>query len=617
MINDKNFPLSKISIKSASIKKLFIFSCIIFFVCHAYCFLNLTYSHDSLMIFQIDKNWQFSLGRIFQPIYVQIRGMITSPLWVGTLTFSYSFLALCFFSKFLKTKNVVELIIVSGMLLSSSTMALSNATYMPWADIYMLAFMLNALGAYIAINHKKFSWLTVICFVLSLGLYQAYIQVGVILLMFDVFKDVIENKDFRASLKKGVCYVILIIISFGIYFCLFKAFLTLYHVEATNNYNGLSNVGHFGGINNMIKYFVGSYKYVVKTFMNPITIHKKATVIASFVILLSSTFLLVKLAIQNRLSKTNTVFLVVLILLFPFGFNFIYFISQGMEHELMTFSFSVVPLFALWFLNFVNLKKPFLKIAVYLSFAVIIVNGIIFANQCYVKKDLERKSTLSIVTRLIDRIEQTDGYVPGETQVCFIGKIENNPLIIQRRAGFNYDGAGNSAWATATYNIEQYIQEFLAYPYRRYRGENPSYIEKQLSPFPNKNCTIIDDGVLYMKVSGDYADKNYSGNQVVSVPEYPITTSKINFCIDSEKIGENLSYIRGWAYHENDICRILIGADGKYYETDLELRPDVQKAFNLSNDSQGFSVTIPKIVGGYSLYLVNEEKKEIYTVKVK
>ncbi len=483
------------------IKKLLIFSSIIFFICHAYCFLNLTYSHDSLMIFQVLEGFQVSIGRIFQPIYVRIRGMITSPLWVGTLTFAYSFFAMLILASFLKTKKAVEFIILSGMLLTSSTMALSNATYMPWADIYILAFMLNALGAYIAINHKKLSWLAVICFILSLGLYQAYIQVGVILLMFDVFKDVIENKDFKASLKKGIFYVILILISFGIYFCLFKVFLAMYHIEATSNYNGLTNVGHFGGIKNMIKFFLGSYKYVAKTFLNPITIHKKATVIASFVILLSSVFLLVKLAIQNKLSKINTVFLVVLVMLFPFGFNFIYFIAQGMEHGLMTFSFSVVPLFALWLLNFTRLKKSFLKIAIYISFAVIIINGIIFANQCYVKKDLERQSTLSIVTRLIDRIEQTDGYVPGETQVCFIGNIENNPLIIQRRPGFSYDGAGNSAWATATYNIEHYILEFLAYPYRRYWGEIPKNVQDELEKFPSKNCTTVQDGVLYIKIS--------------------------------------------------------------------------------------------------------------------
>lgn len=228
--------------------------------------------------------------------------------------------------------------------------------------------------------------------------------------------------------------------------------------------------------------------------------HQNA-VLANFVILSSAVFLFIKLAIQNKLSKINKVFLTVLVLLFPFGFNFVYFISQGMEHELMTFSFSVVPLFALWLLNSATLKKKFIKIVVYLSFTVIIVNGIIFANQCYVKKHLERQSTLSIVTRLIDRIEQTEEYVPGETQVSFVGKIEDNPVLIQRRAGFNYNGVGNTVWATATYNIEQYVQEFLAYPYKRYWGEIPKNIHDELEIFPSKNCMIVQDGVLYIKIS--------------------------------------------------------------------------------------------------------------------
>ena len=602
-------------LQNKSAQSFFLYSIALFFICHAYCFLNLTYSHDSLLINQIDISWQVSLGRFFIPFVVKIRGTITAPLLIGSLTFCFSVLGIWLIKEFLKA-SLLQSLLISGFLISSSTLVLTNATYILDSDIYMLAFMLNALGAYIAINHKKFSWLTIISFVLSLGLYQAYIQVGVILLMFDVFKGVIENKGFKVSLKKSVFYVLLILISFGIYSCLFKVFLTVYNVEAANNYNGLSNVGHFGGIKKMIECFLGSYKYVAKTFLHPITIHKKATVIANFVILLSSAFLVIKLAIQNRLSKVNAVFLAVLVSLFPFGFNFIYFISQGMEHELMTFSFSVVPLFALWLLNSANLKKPFLKYFVYLSSTVIIVNGIIFANQCYVKKDLERQSTLSIVTRLIDRIEQTEGYVLGETEVCFIGKIENNPLLIQHRAGFNYDGAGNSAWATATYNIEQYVQEFLAYPYRRYWGEIPNYIENHLSPFPSKNCTVIDDGVLYIKLSGGYADENFLGSQEVFLPEYPIITSKINFCIDQERINENSLYVRGWAYYENEICKVLIECDGKYYETATESRPDVQKTFNLNNDMQGFFVTVPNGTKPYSLCLINEGKKEIYMVKV-
>lgn len=136
--------------------------------------------------------------------------------------------------------------------------------------------------------------------------------------------------------------------------------------------------------------------------------------------------------------------------LFPFGCNFVYFISQGMEHDLMTFSFAVAPLLVFPLLSMDEevggglLTKR--KNVVYACFALTVFSNVIFANQIYVKKDLEAKSTLSVVTRIIDRIERTEGYVAGETEVCIIGGLEENPLVISKRAGFDYSGTGNQAW---------------------------------------------------------------------------------------------------------------------------------------------------------------------------
>lgn len=40
------------------------------------------------------------------------------------------------------------------------------------------------------------------------------------------------------------------------------------------------------------------------------------------------------------------------------------------------------------------------------------------------------KATLSVVTRIIDRIKRTEGYAAGEAEVYIIGRLEANPLVI-------------------------------------------------------------------------------------------------------------------------------------------------------------------------------------------
>ena len=45
--------------------------CVLFFniIAHGYRFVNLMFNGDSLLIYQTDQNWKYSIGRIFQPFY--------------------------------------------------------------------------------------------------------------------------------------------------------------------------------------------------------------------------------------------------------------------------------------------------------------------------------------------------------------------------------------------------------------------------------------------------------------------------------------------------------------------------------------------------------------------
>ena len=56
--------------------------------------------------------------------------------------------------------------------------------------------------------------------------------------------------------------------------------------------------------------------------------------------------------LATKIKQNSTrLLLLVLFLLFPFGINVVYFISKGMEHTLMTFSFGLLYLLAVLFLQ--------------------------------------------------------------------------------------------------------------------------------------------------------------------------------------------------------------------------------------------------------------------------
>lgn len=496
------------AIKNEEKKKLFktviTASGIIFFVTHAYCFLNVLYSHDSLMVFQADAGWQISLGRFVQPFYVFIRGKIVSPLWIGTLSFLFLVTSIYLIVKMLKIKNMVQICLSAGILITSSTYVLSNATYLPWSDIYTLALLCAVVAAYVAIYYKRFYALSVICMVTSLGLYQSYVQVTVLLLVFDISLDVLSNKDFKQTLQKSIKYLALIVISFVVYFCIFKLFLVVFKIQPISSYNGLTEVGKYDNFNQIIKLFGGSYLFVFRKFFNPITYNEKIAIMVKMLLCWFAGICVCAIARKNKISKINTVLLFVVIFIFPFAFNFVYFISKGMEHDLMTYSFCVVPVLFFPLLNNVdtNLKRKITAIS-YLCFWILIFNSIIFANQTYLNKDLTHRATLSVFTRIIDRLEQTDGYIPGETPVCFIGELDSNTIVSKHRQGFIAKGAGTTISAV-TYNTQVYLENILAYPVKFYNEVPSEEIVNELDIFPSKNSCKVIDGVCYVKIGKVY-----------------------------------------------------------------------------------------------------------------
>ena len=57
--------------------------------------------------------------------------------------------------------------------------------------------------------------------------------------------------------------------------------------------------------------------------------------------------------------------------------------------------------------------------------ALILYGNVQFANGMYLKKDLEQGAYMSYMTRVVDRIEEHEEYIAGETSLCFVGTPEN------------------------------------------------------------------------------------------------------------------------------------------------------------------------------------------------
>lgn len=132
---------------------------------------------------------------------------------------------------------------------------------------------------------------------------------------------------------------------------------------------------------------------------------------------------------RKRFPPWRVLWILVLVLILPFGMNCIYFIAGGVGvYDLMSYAawffyvFLLVCALRLGDIPQVPMGlRRLVKWAAYGLVAFVLVQNVTIANTAYVKKELDANATLSTMTRVVDQLEQRDDYVPGETPVAFVG----------------------------------------------------------------------------------------------------------------------------------------------------------------------------------------------------
>ena len=250
-----------------------------------------------------------------------------------------------------------------------------------------------------------------------------------------------------------------------------------------------------------------TYLYVIKEWWNPQTFRSRFVGLANTALLLVAAATLLWILATKIKQNSTRLLLLVLFLLFPFGINVVYFISKGMEHTLMTFSFGLLYLLAVLFLQELphNKTQKFLRYAAYTAMGLGIWCNVIYANQSYLKVALEEKATDALMVRVIDRLEQTEGYVPGETPIAVVGLITSSPFYKWMDGFEDVRGrtpdAYTASWDDAYY---LYLENVLNYPVKRsYLTKDDQAAVDAMPTFPSDGCCAFIGDTLVIKIGSE------------------------------------------------------------------------------------------------------------------
>lgn len=507
------------------LKKIALYTLIFMALLHGYRYVSLGFSHDSLAFaWQPDLEWQISLGRYMQPFYWWIvRGRIGAPFIVGVLSYGYMVGSVYGVASLLDLKAKTSLFLLAGLMCGSMALICSDATYVYLTDIYTLALMLNIAAAWLCLRGKRrvpSVLAAVVLMVISTGLYQAYLQVFTALTMVWALLRLLKTDDRAIPEAVARCAqsFLALMLAMALFFVGYYVVMAVTGVEAVSRENSIGGMKVLSG--------AALVDMVKTTWKMPLwqlgrlqgRIAPLARMLTA-VVLMTGAAATIFTARRSRVSAWQALGMAVLVLFLPFGMNWICLFCGGVVHDLMMYAY-IVPLLAAlaaneraWNLALADEGKQIGKktraAACVLPLAVLtlLFDRGIYANQIYLKKDLEYDTTLSVMTRVVDRIEQVEGYIPGETPVEFLGDIQRSKLAMTRPA-FAHLGSltGTEENYAITYGdtFWMYLEDVMGYPIKRFRetkNEEQERVTDDMPCFPDKDSVQMVDGVVFVKLT--------------------------------------------------------------------------------------------------------------------
>ena len=507
------------------LKKIALYTLIFMALLHGYRYVSLGFSHDSLAFaWQPDLEWQISLGRYMQPFYWWIiRGRIAAPFIVGVLSYGYMVGSVYGVASLLDLKAKTTLFLLAGLMCGSLAFIALDATYSHTADVYMLALMLNIAAAWLCLRGKRrvpSVLAAAVLLVISTGLYQAYLQVFTALTMVWALLRLLKTDDRAIPEAVARCAqsFLALMLAMALFFVGYYVVMAVTGVEAVSKANSIGGMKVLSGaaLVDMVK---TTWKMPLRQLGRLQGRIAPLARMLTAVVLMTGAAATIFTARRSRVSTWQALGMAVLVLLLPFGMNWICLFCGGVVHDLMMYAY-IVPLLAAlaaneraWNLALADEGKQIGKktraAACVLPLAVLtlLFDRGIYANQIYLKKDLEYDATLSVMTRVVDRIEQVEGYIPGETPVEFLGDILRSQLTMTRPA-FAHLGSltGTEENYAITYadTFWMYLEDVMGYPIKRFRetkNEEQERVTDDMPCFPDKDSVQMVDGVVFVKLA--------------------------------------------------------------------------------------------------------------------
>lgn len=476
-------------------------------------------NHDGLDSMHFDQN-MITSGRWFLSVACGFSSYYTLPWLIGLLTLLYLGLAAVVLTEFLEVRSIWSVVGISGLLVAFPALS-STFAYVFTMDGYMLAVLLATLSVLLT---KKCRWGFVpggICLALSMGIYQAYLAIAVLLSIYGILMLVMEQGSVKDKIRSSLNYLYMGICGAGLYYVILQILLKVQGKEL-GAYQGAESVGavnQVGLLENIKNMYADFFAFTLKG--NVLT-NNLFSYIALGLLTVAVLVVLVVMAAKKKWFAKPWLYLfaVLLVIGLPVATNIILLILPDVTyHTLMRYQWVLFPVLMIAFIEKYSKEVSFEKITVSVEWAallgvmVLVWNYAVTDNIAYSNMQKKYEKTYAYCLRLLDRIEQTEGYYQG-IPIAMIGVVGDESYPVTDITGDVTSGLIGTNGDYLLYtgqNYKLFMEHYLGASLNILPAEamaemyySEDYVN--MKSFPEKDSIKIIDGVMYIKTEN--VDKN-------------------------------------------------------------------------------------------------------------
>lgn len=475
---------------------------------------------NSICYFEAD-NWEASLGRWGLFVANKIVNNLAIPNLTGVIAIVLIAISATFIVDILKLKNKITIFITATAMVVSPALT-GTLLYMYTSVAYCLAMILSVLTVKLIFKekYKIFNFILAIAiFTFSLGIYQSYIGVTVGLTAIRLIRDLYDkNVKIKWFFIHGIMMCIIVIVGGLLYSNITNKVLENMNLTASE-YKGMENISVENTLNSLDKSIPKIYNEFKDFYLEDNIIVNSNYSRQDFykLMFISAIILELILIITSGVWKNpfRILFIIIMNLILPIALNVVLLLTTETSTYMLTSAqlMLVIPFLAV-ICEMSGKKCTFIfKWSAIIAMFLVVFTYYLADNSSYMALKLTYNQAYATTIRIMDRMEETEGYSPDKP-IMIAGIIDHNGPQFFRSSNIYLYTLGtifdlpvfHGTYSGMEGTWTQFIGDFLGMKVHfcneeSYKDVINSEEFKQMGIFPSPNSCKEIYGIMVVKLS--------------------------------------------------------------------------------------------------------------------